>query len=120
MTGELMNKKKLIEAEVEKTLQCFDQPEKIESSPFFFTRVQAAINALEKKETESGISSIFENVLRPAFIGGIVLINLITAGFTLSRQDTRRTTKSQVIYSFAEEYAFTQNDYDILKMNEVR
>lgn len=115
-----MDKKKLIDQEVEKILQCFDQPEKIESNPFFFTRVQAAISDLDKKQTELGIFSIFENVLRPAFIVGIIILNLITAGFTLNRKDNQSTSKSQVIYSFAEEYSFTQNDFDIFKTKDLR
>lgn len=115
-----MDKKKLIEQEVEKILHCFDHAEKIKSNPFFFTRVQAAINDVDKKQNRLRISLLFENLLRPAFIVGIVILNLITAGFTLSRKDNQITSKSKVIYTFAEEYSFTQKDYDILKMKDVR
>jgi len=115
-----MNKKRLITQEVEKILNCFDQPETIKSNPFFFTRVQAAINDVDKKQNRLKISLLFENILSPAFIVGIVILNLITVGFVLSKKDNQITLKSKTIYSFAEEYSFTQNDYDILKMKDVR
>lgn len=115
-----MDKKKLIEQEVEKILQCFDQTEQIDNNPFIFTRVQTAINNLDKQQNRTRVSLFFENLLRPAFIVGIVILNLITAGFTLSRMDNQLTSKSKVIYTFAKEYSFTQNDYDILKIKNLR
>jgi len=115
-----MEKKKKIEHEVDKIIQCFDQPEDIEINPFLVMRVNAAIRDLENKQHEPGIFSTFEHLLRPAFIVGIIVVNLVTAGFIIKNEINQSTSKSQVLYSFAEEYSFTQCDYDILNSKDTR
>ena len=114
-----MDKKKTIGQEVEKILQCFDQPERIKSNPFFFTRVQAAILSLEREQAEPGIYSILERLLRPAIITAIVALNVITAGIFLGHKGQQEFSKTKVISTFAEEYFFTQHDYDIFKTNNL-
>ncbi|MCD4692408.1 MAG: hypothetical protein K8R79_05810 [Calditrichales bacterium] len=115
-----MDKKKIIEHEVEEILRGFDHVEKIKSNPFLHTRVLAAIKDTANEQTESGIYPFFEKAIRPAFIIGIILVNLVTAGFALTHKNSQKLPHSQIISNFAEEYYFSQNDYDIIKINVSR
>ena len=110
-----MSRKQKIEQEVEKTLQCFDQIDKIEPSPWFSTRLQARIRSLEDR-TERPVLPLFTlKVLKPALLALIVFLNLVTM-FVVFQRESASTRKSELISSFASEYAYTSTN-EILSLD---
>lgn len=68
-----MSKKEKIEQEIQKTLDQFENPEKLPPNPYFFTRVQARLEETRKQQ------SVMAAILRPALLTVLVAINLGTA-----------------------------------------
>ena len=66
-----MNKESRIELEITKTLACLDKIENIEAGPFFYNRLRAKI--------ETPAESPVKQMLRPAFLILLVIVNLVTA-----------------------------------------
>jgi hypothetical protein len=75
----MMNKKEKIEQEIRKTLNHFEHAEKLSQNPYFYTRLQ---QRLEEKN-----KNIFDTVLKPALLTGLVAINLVTAVWYFSGDD---------------------------------
>ena len=67
-----MNKKEIIEEEIRKTLEVFDQKESLPPNPYFYTRVQQRI-----KENSENNSTVW-GYLKPALLTILLLINVGT------------------------------------------
>lgn len=109
-----MNRKERIEQEVIKTLQCFDQMEKIKSSPLFYTRLQAKIRSLEDRHERFAFKIFSLNILRPAFLIFIVVLNLISAIYMLQGNSYQIDDRNEYISELADDYTFRQNDFNSL------
>lgn len=90
-----MNNKEKIEREIGKTLDQFEQAEKLPPNPYFYTRVQQLIDDKQKKH------SVFSTFMKPALLTGLVAFNLVTAiwFFTESEQTYDRQELIQVLAS---------------------
>ena len=64
------------EAEAQKTLQGLDHIEKVKAKPFFFTRLQHRLDALQAQQSEPEVSSILITFLRPALMPLLVVISI--------------------------------------------
>jgi len=65
-----------IEAEVRKTLQSLDHLEQAKAKPFFFTRLQRRLDALQAQKREPAANSIFAAFLRPALASLLVVLSI--------------------------------------------
>jgi hypothetical protein len=110
-----MDKKTRIAEEVEKTLQCFEDFEKIEPNPFFLTRLKARIRSFEGEKERVSHSEWSIRGLRPALLCLLVVINIFSAILVFQGKDsqTETDTRSQSIAAFAEEYSLNQQDDDL-------
>jgi len=84
-----MNKKEKIEQEISKTLEQFDQAEKLPPNPYFYTRVQARLE--EKKRQQN----VFFAILKPALIIALVAVNMSTAIWYLGGTEQKDQTNSR-------------------------
>ena len=106
-----MSRKKKIEHEVEKTLQCFDSAEKLEENPFFYTRVKARI---ESRNNEAG-KSLWQfgwSILKPAFLVLIIVINIITVTMYFTSKQSQTGYQEQLMQTFAQEFSLDQSSYN--------
>jgi hypothetical protein len=102
-----------IEDEVNKTLECFDTFEQIEPNPFFAARVQANIEALERRKAEKKAPVRFGR-LRPALVAVMLVLNIlsaVTAITVLRTKDTQEETRKRYLAAVIEEYSLNQNEY---------
>ena len=106
-----MNKKKKIKQEVEKTLQCFDNAEKLEENPFFYTRVKARIDSQEK-ETKRNARQIAWVVLKQAFLILIVALNIYTITAFFTSKQSQVSNQDQLLNAFAQEFSLDQSSYN--------
>jgi hypothetical protein len=67
-----MNKKEIIEEEIRKTLEVFEQKESLPTNPYFYTRAQQRI----KESPEN--NSMMWRYLKPALLTILLLINVST------------------------------------------
>jgi hypothetical protein len=109
-----MTEKERIKHEVEKTLQCFDDIERIEPKPFFFTRLKAEINSLEMEKTRARQRAWSFGSLRPALFSLLIVLNLLSAIAIFRGYDTQTDDRSEYLAAFAEEYALSQETEDLL------
>ena len=107
-----MNKKEKIEYEVQKTLECFDQPEQLKSNPFFYTRVKARIEELENYGRKPESSKFVWGILKPALLFSFVAINIITATLFFKNPDDTSTSREQIINAFAKEFTLDSEQYN--------
>jgi len=104
-----MSRKQKIEREVEETFRCFDQIERVKPSLWFSTRLESRIRSLGTR-TERPVLPLFTiKVLKPAFLALIVVLNLVTI-FMVLQQVSASVRSSELISSFASEYAYTSTD----------
>ena len=68
-----MNRKEKIEQEINKTLEQFDQADKLPQNPYFYTRVQARLEEKQKQQ------NVFFAILKPALIIALIVVNMSTA-----------------------------------------
>jgi hypothetical protein len=116
--GWLMKRKKRIEEEVDKTLSCLDENEEIEVSPFFFTRLQAAIRG-QKEEKVSFFTRLFGlQGLRPALLGLMVVLNLVSTVLIWQRIHRRATDRSQYLSALVDEYSLKGSDTYLFTSDE--
>jgi len=108
---EKMEKKEQIENEVQKTLQSFDKKETIESSPFFYTRLQDKIRGLEEKKRFSTMQIFNRRVLLPAFVVVIVLFNILSLALVSRKSAYQSDIRKEYISELAEEYAMSLSEY---------
>lgn len=112
-----MKNKAEIEQEVLKTLQCFEQRERIAPRPFFATRVMAKISRLEDAQQARSRRLAFGlGYLRPALLTLIVVLNIVSALIVFRGTPTptpaQTTARAQYLTAFADEYALSQPEYD--------
>ena len=110
-----MDKKERIEEEVEKTLQCFEDFEKLEPNPFFLTRLKAKIRSFEAEQERTIQPGRRLWFLHPAVLSLLVVLNLFSAILVFRGSDTHMETdsRSQYIAAFAEEYSLNQEDSNL-------
>jgi hypothetical protein len=91
--------------QVEKTMQAFDHMPKLESDPYFFTRLQATRASKEAP----GIIFILKNInLKPLALSFIIILNILTALYVFAEKD--KSLKDQLVSSLSQDYNSTQND----------
>ncbi len=100
-----------IKEEIGKTLEAFDNMEKIEANPFLLTKIKAGIESPETaKQT---VSSLFKKrLLQPALLLLLIILNTITLTFYL-QSGNDSSVRAAYVSSFAEQYSLsaTNNDY---------
>jgi hypothetical protein len=114
MSEDIVEKEKQIEQEVEKTLQCLDQIEEIETNPFFYTRLQARLSILDEQREHSFFKIFSPNFLRPAFIMFMIVLNIASAVFIFQGKGSQYEYRTEYIKAFANEYSLDQDNYDLL------
>jgi hypothetical protein len=106
-----MSRKKKIEKEVEKTLQCFEQAEKLADNPFFYTRVKARIEG-RKAPARKNVWQFGWSVLKPAFLILIVALNILTVTIYFTSNQSLTSDQDQLLQAFAQEFALDQSSYN--------
>ncbi len=102
-----------IEDEVNTTLECFDTFEQIEPNPFFAARVQAHIEALERRKIEKKTPVRFGR-LRPVLVAVMLALNIlsaVTAITALRANGTQTENRKRYLAAVIEEYSLNQNEY---------
>ena len=113
-----MKREKRIEEEVNKTLRCLDEIEAIESSPFFYARLRAKIREIEEGEATFLARLFGVRGLRPALLGLVVVLNLVSAAFIWQRVHGRFEDRSQYLSALVEEYSLNVSDNYLLISDE--
>lgn len=107
-----MTKKKKIEQEVQKTLEGFDQAERLKSNPFFYTRLRARIEQSDAKQMQPKGWEFAWRVLKPALLFLIIALNIFTATQFLKNQNNEPSSREQLLNSFAQELTLDPNQYN--------
>ena len=105
-----MKKEEKIIEEVEKTLNVFDNIENLEENPYLFTRIQSEIESLPVKEKRT----LSGNILRPAILFLILIVNVFTAVFFLNSDSETSTTKQTYLSAISSEYSIGHSYYSQL------
>lgn len=108
-----MNKKDKIEHEISRTLEQFDQAEKLPPNPYFYTRVQARLEAKQNQQ------NVFFAILRPAMLTALVVLNLSTAFWYLndSNQAEQANTRTELIELLSSDLNLEKNQSTIFDIN---
>ena len=107
-----MTKKQKIEQEVQRTLESFDQAERLKSNPFFYTRLKAQIDNLStEKRKLRGWGSVW-GVLKPALLFLIIALNIVTATLFLKNRSHNYSNREQLLDAFAQELTLDSNQYN--------
>jgi hypothetical protein len=99
-----------IEQEIEKTLACLDQAERIEPSPWFVTRLQARIHALEGAPERPGLSAWAHLLLKPALLALMVVLNGATVFVAVQSHNSGQEGRLQNVAILASDYGITYTD----------
>ena len=91
-------------AEVEKTLQAFDNDPVLEENPFLFTRIQAAkTSLLQKRDQRFALKIRFKLIV----IVAVALLNLFTAVYYF-KGNTKKDLKEQLVSDLKEDMLIDQ------------
>lgn len=104
-----MKKRQTIEEEVLKTLQYLDTHEKLQTGPYFYSRLQSRIKQAENEEK----FPVFKSVKRSVFILACCFIigfaNLTSAIWFFQGFESDSYDRSTYITAFADDYSLNQN-----------
>ena len=103
-----MDRKKEIEEAIEQTLQHFESAERLQSSPFFFTKLQARIEGLKRGANQRYRSAF--GLLRFALLMLLLIWNVVTVTYLLGTDQSEAYERSEMISAFAEVYALELDD----------
>ena len=109
-------RKKRIEEEVRKTLECFGQIERLESSPSFFTRLQARIRGLEEKPKHYVIPIFSVGFLRTALLVLIVVLNLVFSILILQQRKSQSENRNEYLSTLALFYDLNESKLELLHL----
>ena len=114
-----MTKKEKIEQEVQKTLESFDQAERLKSNPFFYTRLKAKIDDLHSQKEKSQGWEFAWGILKPASLLLIIVLNIFTATLFLKNRNNEYLSREQMLDAFAQELTLDSSQYNpTLLINE--
>ena len=114
-----MNRKEKIEQEVQKTLECINQAERLKSNPFFYTRLKAKIDDLHSQKQKIRGWEFAWGVLKPGLLLLIIILNIFTAILFLKNRDNEYSSREQLLDAFAQELTLDSNQYNpTLLINE--
>ena len=82
-----MTKKEKIEQEVQKTMDSFDQAQRLKSDPFFYTRLKAQIDYMNAEKSKVGSWTFAWAILKPALLFFIIALNIVTATLFLKNRN---------------------------------
>jgi hypothetical protein len=110
-----MKTNKKFNTEIEKTLACLDNYQRIKVDSFFYTR----LNARLAREQEPRLWHWFFDipVLRPALMLLFVALNLLTL-INMMQTKTENNAISSSTEQFIEEYQLNETNYTLLVYNE--
>ena len=98
-----MDREKRIEEAIEQTLQGFEAAERLQANPFFFTRLRARIEGLDRGATRAYRPAL--GFLRLASLVLLVVLNVVTATCFLKSDPSEAYERGELISAFAQEYA---------------
>ncbi len=106
-----MNRDDKIKQEVQKTIDCFDQFESVKTDAFFYTRLKARMEEDAKKSKGFSIQ-LGWNVLAPAVIVAILVLNIYTVSIFFKSQKTTDTESQDLVTLFTSELTLDASQYN--------
>lgn len=107
-----MTKKEKIEQEVQRTLEGFDQAERLKSNSFFYTRLKAQIDDLHSQMQKIRSWELTWGFLKPALLFLIIALNIVTATLFLKNRNNESSSRGQLLNAFAQELTLDSNQYN--------
>ncbi|MBT3208547.1 MAG: hypothetical protein HN704_02185 [Bacteroidetes bacterium] len=97
--------------EVEQTLNVFEDEKKLEINPFFYTRLQQKIDNRASQQEMPIYLPIFKKILKPVFVGVIIVFGIfigINFGKRLDTFASAKTDKIENLQTLAQELSLTE------------
>lgn len=107
----VIEKRKRVEEEVDKTLSLMDRLETLETDPYFFTRLKAAIATGDRQRKRlPGFGPVVE-VLKPAFVALLIILNLLSILLVTGGNSDATVEKDIYITALAQDYSLESDSY---------
>lgn len=107
-----MNRKQKIEQEVQKTLESFDQAERLKTNPFFYTRLKVRIDNVSTQKKKIRGWEIVWGFVKPALLLLIVALNIFTVTLFMKNRNNESSSREQLLDAFAQELTLDSNQYN--------
>lgn len=111
-----MDKNKNIQSEVEKTLKSLDNWKTIEADAFFYTRLSARLENMEKPIPFQWLFDL--PLVKPALIVLTLFINLLSVNYILVNTENMEEQTSNFSTVFTDEYLLDQSTDSYLVFND--
>jgi len=98
----MRKQKHQIQEAVEKTIACFDHMEKLKPNPFFFTRLEASLDAQQKP------TGRLKGALQSAWVIAFILINIVSIIVLSSDKAESGTTRADYLQEIATDLTINQ------------
>ncbi len=103
-----MSRERKIEEAVEQTLQSFEPADRLQPSPFFYTRLRARIDGLHRGATQRYRFAFC--VLRFVSLSLLLIWNIVTVTYLIGSDQTEAYNRSEMISAFAELYVLEREE----------
>ncbi len=107
----MKSKKPEIQKEIEKTTAYFDLLDRIEPNPYFFTRLEARLDAGPESRT------VFKGALQSVWVTALILINLVSIIVFWSDNRESATTRELYLQEVASDLTINQSYIDPFEQN---
>jgi len=105
-------KRDCIETEVEKTLACFNEVERLETDPHFSSRLLSRIRDLDNRPKILKKPVFLYRLLRPALLGFMIATNIIFSVLMFHSGREQTVARKDAISAMASYYDVQKSDLD--------
>jgi len=107
-----MTRKEEIEKEVQKTLESFNQAERLKSNPFFYTQLKNRIDNLSRPKRKTTGWEFAWGVLKSVLLLLIIALNIFSATLFFKTRSSNYSNREQMLNALAEELTLDSNQYN--------
>lgn len=104
-----MSKRDHINEEVQKTLAAMDNMEPLAADPYFYTRLNAKIQEMERTEQPLERRQGMLGYILPAMLVMLVAVNLFSVYWIFQGSSESGSDRESALSAFAEEYSLNQS-----------
>ena len=107
-----MTRNEKIQHEIQKTLDSADHIEPQKTDAFFYTRLQARIDAIESSANNENGWDLFLRILKPGLLIVLIAANIFTAYAIMNKKADNGAARTRELNAFAREMTLDSNQYN--------
>jgi hypothetical protein len=105
-----MDTNELIEQEIQKTLRCLEDEDRVVANPYFYAHLKSKLAQKDSLFSQFSMGKLLNVMMRPSFVLILLLVNMFTSFMIYVHLQTQVDVKQQYLKTFASQYLLTESN----------